>query len=160
MHVLVVEDERQLAKHLRQGLEQEGYVVAEAHDGAKALKRAKAAAYDVILLDWMLPDTDGIEVCRWLRALGDCTPIIMLTAKEFALLEYFMRNAGRVLSRSGILDSVWGYEHDPSSNIVDVYVRCLRKKIDDGFERPLLHTVGEQRSHADGGRAGGTDRVG
>jgi DNA-binding response OmpR family regulator len=213
MRALVIEDERQLAKFIRRGLEQEGYVVDEAHDGATALRRAKASSFDVIVLDRLLPDLDGLEVCRRLRALGDDTPVIMLTArdaltdivngldsgaddyitkpfeftelfarmrsvlrrqgadrssrlsvadlvldpaahtveragqsirltaKEFALLECLMRNAGRALSRAVILESVWGYDHDPSSNVVDVYIRYLRKKIELDPDRPLLHTI-------------------
>ena len=213
MRALVVEDEKQLAKFIRRGLEQEGYVVDEAHDGATALGRVKASSFDVILLDRMLPDLDGLEVCKQLRALGDSTPVIMLTAKdalpdivegldtgaddyitkpfefgelfarmrsvlrrggaeaeptlqvadlvldpaahaverggksirltakEFALLECLMRNAGRALSRGIILESVWGYDHDPSSNVVEVYVRYLRKKIDTDPDRRLIHTI-------------------
>ncbi|MGB9809604.1 MAG: winged helix-turn-helix domain-containing protein, partial [Caldanaerobacter sp.] len=66
---------------------------------------------------------------------------INLTSKEFALLEYMMRNTGRVLTRSQIADHVWDYEFDGFSNIIDVYIRYLRKKIDDGFENKLIHTI-------------------
>jgi len=213
MRVLVVEDEKQLARFLKQGLEQENYVVEVVYDGGQALAAAQAKSFDLILLDWLLPDRDGLSVCCQLRDRGNHTPIIMLTAKdaladkvmgldsgaddyltkpfefdelfarmrsvlrrgaagaspqlrvadlvldpsahtvtragqpipltakEFALLEYFMRHSGRVLTRAALLQAVWGYDHDPSSNVVDVYVRYLRRKIDQGFARPLLHTV-------------------
>ena len=213
MRILVVEDEKQLAHFLKRGLEQERYVAQVAYNGAQALAVAEAEAFDLILMDWLLPDLDGLHVCRQLRTQGNRTPIIMLTAKdaladkvlgldsgaddyltkpfefdelfarmrsvlrrgaagaspqlhvadlvldpsahtvtragqpiqltakEFALLEFFMHRPGRVLSRPSILQSVWGYDHDTSTNVVDVYIRYLRRKIDQGFDRPLLQTV-------------------
>jgi DNA-binding response OmpR family regulator len=213
MRVLVVEDEKQIARYLKEGLEQEGHVVHTASDGATALARARSGSYDLLILDWLLPDVDGLSVCQTLRAEGNRTPIIMLTAKdavsdrvrgldsgaddyltkpfefdelfarmravlrraevgappqlvvadlsldpaahtvtragkaipltpkEFALLEYLMRHAGQVCTREEILQHVWGYEHDPLTNIVDVYIGYVRRKIDRGFDPPLLRTV-------------------
>ncbi len=213
MRILVVEDEQRIARFLKEGLEQEGHVVQTALNGAAALTRARSGSYDLILLDWLLPDVDGLSVCQTLRAEGNRTPIIMLTAKdavfdkvrgldsgaddyltkpfefdelfarmrsvlrraevgappqlvvadlvldsaahtvtragkpialtpkEFTLLEYLMRHAGQVCSREDILRHVWGYEHDPMTNIVDVYIGYVRRKIDRGFDRPLLHTA-------------------
>lgn len=82
MRVLVVEDEHRIARYLKKGLEQQGHVTTVAHDGVTALARARTGAFDVILLDWMLPDVDGLPVCQTLRAEGNHTAIIMLTAKD------------------------------------------------------------------------------
>jgi DNA-binding response OmpR family regulator len=213
MRTLVVDDEAQIAHFLRRGLEQEGFCVTVAFDGASALVAARASAFDVILLDWMLPDRDGLSLCRTLREEGNRTPIVMLTARdavrdkvsgldggaddyltkpfefdellarmrsvlrradaggpaqlvvadlildpatrrvtragrevdltprEFALLEFLMRGPGRVHDRRELLRHVWGYDHDPQTNIVDVYVGYLRRKIDAGATRPLLQTI-------------------
>ncbi len=213
MRVLVVEDEHRIARYLKKGLEQQGHVATVAHDGTTALARARAGAFNVILLDWMLPDVDGLSVCQTLRAEGNHTAIIMLTAKddvtdrvlgldsgaddyvtkpfalqevlariravtrraeagaapqlvvadlvldptshavtragapitlsakEFALLEFLMRRAGQVVTRQDILQHVWGYDHDPKTNIVEVYIRYLRRKIDQAYDRPLIHTL-------------------
>jgi DNA-binding response OmpR family regulator len=213
MRVLIVEDEHRIARYLKKGLEQQGHVATVAQDGATALARARAGAFDVILLDWMLPDVDGLSVCQTLRAEGNHTAIIMLTAKddvtdrvlgldsgaddyvtkpfalqevfariravtrraeagaapqlvvadlvldptshvvtragapitlsakEFTLLEFLMRRAGQVVTRQDILQHVWGYDHDPKTNVVDVYIRYLRRKIDQAYDRPLIHTL-------------------
>jgi DNA-binding response OmpR family regulator len=213
MRVLIVEDEQRIARYLKKGLEQQGHIATVALDGATALARARAGSFDVILLDWLLPDVDGLSVCRTLRAEGNHTAIILLTAKddvtdrvlgldsgaddyvtkpfalqevlariravtrraevgaapqlvvadlvldptahivtragapitlsakEFALLEFLMRRAGQVVTRQDILQRVWGYDHDPQTNIVDVYIRYLRRKIDQAYDRSLIHTL-------------------
>ena len=214
MRVLVVEDERKVASFIRQGLEEEGHTVEVAGDGIAALDLVlEAPAYDLIVLDVMLPRLDGFSVLRKLREQRVPTPVLMLTARdtvtdkvtgldlgsddyltkpfafdeflarvrallrrgqastppvlrvadltldparrevrrhgrtvslttrEYALLEYFMRNPGRVLTRPMIAEHVWGLDFDAESNIIDVYIGYLRRKIDaDGLPQ-LLHTV-------------------
>ncbi|MEA2506328.1 MAG: two-component system, OmpR family, response regulator [Actinomycetota bacterium] len=213
MRVLVVEDEIKMARLLERGLGEEGYAVDVAGDGAEALWLAVENPYDIILLDLMLPDTDGVETCRQLRERGIWAPVMMVTArdgiddhvkgldvgaddyitkpfsfaellarirallrrpalerpsillvgdlkldpatrqvwrgtaevevttKEFALLEYFMRNPEQVLSRSRLIEHVWDFAYDGDSNVVDVYVRYLREKIDRPFGKDSLQTV-------------------
>jgi DNA-binding response OmpR family regulator len=214
MRIFVAEDERKVASFIRQGLEEEGYTVEVAADGAAALDHLTGgSSYDLIILDIMLPKRDGLAVLKAARADGVRTPVLLLTARdavsdkvtgldlgaddyltkpfafdeflarvrallrrgsgqrapvlrvadltldpatrdvirgrrrvsltarEYALLEYFMRSTGRVLTRPMLAQHVWGLEFDPESNIVDVYVGYLRRKIDEDGERPLLHTV-------------------
>jgi heavy metal response regulator len=214
MRILVVEDERKVASFIRQGLQEEGHAVEIAADGAAALELLEEApAYDLVILDLMLPKRDGFEVLKTLRQQRSQTPVlvltardsvsdkvrgldlgaddyltkpfafdeflarvrallrrgagqrapvfklddlsldpatrqvtrgirrIVLTAREYALLEYFLRNVGRVLTRPMIAQHVWGLDFDTESNIIDVYVGYLRRKIDGDGERRLLHTV-------------------
>ncbi len=213
MHLLIVEDERQIAAFLERGLKEEGYAVDVVYNGSDALDWAVAVEYDGIVLDVMLPGRDGFSVCRELRAQGNQTPILMLTArdtvddrvtgldygaddylvkpfafkelvarlraitrrqsdahsvelqvgdlvlnslthiaqrgerrieltaKEYSLLEYLMRNPGRVLSRTQIGEHVWNLDFVSESNVVDVYIRYLRRKIDDGFDHKLIKTM-------------------
>jgi two-component system OmpR family response regulator len=202
-----------MAGLLKRGLEEEGYAVDVAATGSDAVWAATENPYDAILLDVMLPDVNGFEVCRRLRAGGRWAPVLMLTArtavtdrvagldagaddyltkpfsfselfarvralvrrgaterpavlevgdltldpaarrvarggtaveltaKEFALLEYFMRRPGEVLTRSRIIEHVWDFGYDGDSNVVDVYVRYLREKIDRPFRRNSIETV-------------------
>ena len=214
MRILVVEDERKVASFIRQGLQEEGHAVEVATDGAAALELLEEApAYDLVILDLMLPKRDGFEVLKTLRQQRSQTPVLVLTARdsvsdkvrgldlgaddyltkpfafdeflarvrallrrgagqrapvfklddlsldpamrqvtrgsrritltarEYALLEYFLRNVGRVLTRPMIAQHVWGLDFDTESNIIDVYVGYLRRKIDGDGERRLLHTV-------------------
>ena len=214
MRILIIEDERRIAAYVKRGLEEQGYAIDAAYTGREGLDWAEAAPYDLILLDIMLPEVDGITVCRELRKLGNRSPILMLTArdavddrvagldagaddylvkpfamkellarvramtrrasnapkspvlqiadlsldtlthyvlrgektikltaKEFAILECLMREPERVLTRTMIAEHVWNYDVFNQSNIVDVYIRNLRRKIDDGFELKLIHTV-------------------
>jgi two-component system OmpR family response regulator len=226
MRALIVEDELKLASLIRRGLLEEGYAVDVVGDGREALVRAAATEYDVIVLDVMLPGTDGFEVCRQLRAEGIWFPVLMLTArdavkdrvtgldtgaddyltkpfsfaellarlralarrgpverptvlevgslrldpktrqvwrngteiglstKEFALLETFMRRPGQVLSRFDLLEHAWDYAYENRSNVVDVYVRYLRRKIDRPFGVSSIETVrgSGYRLRRDGGR--------
>jgi two-component system response regulator MprA len=210
--ILVIEDEDKILQFLQRGLTYEGYRVDTAADGAAGLALARAEAPDLVILDWMLPGMDGLEVCRRLRA-GGPTPILMLTAresvsdrvlgldagaddylvkpfefdellarvrallrrarpeaadllafadlrldtgthqayrgerpieltaKEYELLDLFMRHPRQVLTREVIFDRVWGYDFGGESNIIEVYVRYLRQKTESGGEPRLLHTV-------------------
>ena len=215
MHILVVEDDQRLARLLQRVLMEERHAVDTVHSGGRGLDLALSGGYDLIVLDLMLPDRDGVEVCRALRAEGIEAPVLMLTArgavedrvgglnagaddylvkpfamaellarvnallrrrdrtldtgtqltvdgltmdllrrevrregrvidltpKEFALLEYLMRNPGLALSRTQIIDHVWRYDLDAVSNVVDIYIHYLRDKIDRGARRPLIKTV-------------------
>lgn len=213
MRILVVEDEKKVARFIQQGLEEEHYAVEIANDGESGALLAETGTYDMIILDVMLPGINGIDVTRRLRAARIPTPILMLTAKtatedkvagldsgaddyltkpfafaellarvrsllrrgtlekttvlsvvdleldmvthrarragraidltakEYALLEYFMRNKDRVLSRTIISEHIWDYNFDTGTNLIDVYVSHLRTKIDSGHERKLIHTV-------------------
>jgi two-component system, OmpR family, response regulator len=213
MRILVVEDEVKMAGLLKRGLEEEGYAVDVHRTGSDALWAGAENPYDAILLDVMLPDVDGFEVCRRLREGGHWAPVLMLTArtavtdrvagldagaddyltkpfsfselfarlralvrrgagerpavlrigdlaldpasrrvtrggvaveltaKELALLEYFMRRPGEVLTRSRIIEHVWDFGYEGDSNVVDVYVRYLREKIDRPFRRDTIETL-------------------
>jgi two-component system OmpR family response regulator len=213
MRVLVVEDEAKMARAIRRGLEREGYTVDVVGDGGDAVRRARGAGYDAILLDLMLPGVEGFAVCRQLRDAGQWAPVLMLTARdavedriagldagaddylvkpfafgellarvrallrrcpaerppvlevgdvrldpatrevtragvpvrlsarEFALLEYLLRRPGEVVSRNALRDHVWNYGYDEVSNVVDVYIGYLRRKLEQPFGRPLIRTV-------------------
>lgn len=213
MRVLIVEDNPKMAGAIQRGLRDHGYAADVSHTGFDGEDMAVAERYDVILLDLMLPDRDGVDVCRNLRRRCVDTPIMMLTAlsgtedkvagldagaddyitkpfefeellarirallrrgeategrtlrcedleldlytrrakrgesdvelsnKEFGLLEYLMRNPNRVLSRTQIAEHVWDMHYDPTSNVIDVYIAALRKKLDRGFPKSLIHTV-------------------
>ena len=213
MRILVVEDEKKVARFIQQGLEEEHHTVDVAHDGEAGLAMAEAQRYDVIILDVMLPGKSGVDVTRELRVRKRDTPILMLTAKaatedkvagldsgaddyltkpfafaellarvrsllrrgtqekstvlaladleldtvthkarrgtrvidlttkEYALLEFFLRNKERVLSRTIIAEHIWDYHFDTGTNLIDVYINHLRNKVDTGFDRKLIHTV-------------------
>ncbi len=211
MRILVVEDERKIAGFLRRGLGEEGHRVEVAEDLDAARAAIAGGGFDLVILDRMLPDGDGLDLVRELRRRGDATPAIcltardrvnerveglhggaddylvkpfsfeellariaavsrragagerleiadlvldlaahrvsragrdiQLTAKEFALLRALAEGAGRVLSRTRLLERVWETSHDPGTNVVDVAVSALRAKVDRGFDRPLIHTV-------------------
>ena len=213
MRILVIEDNPKMAAAISQGLREQGFAVDAAHTGFEGEEQAAANAYDAIVLDLMLPDRDGLDVCRSLRRRGLKVPILILSAisatsdkvtglnagaddylgkpfefdelvarvrallrrgqateatvlrvgdveldltkrtvkrggkeipltnKEFALLEYFMRKSERVLTRAQIGEHVWDMNFDPTSNVIDVYVSMLRRKVDKGFESPLIHTI-------------------
>lgn len=96
--------------------------------------KAEDAAKDILTLSDLTVDTRKKSVSRAGRE-------IRLTGREYAILEYLMRHQGAVLSRAQIETSVWNYDYDGASNMIDVYIRCLRKKIDDGFDKKLIHTV-------------------
>jgi two-component system copper resistance phosphate regulon response regulator CusR len=213
MRLLVIEDEKKMAGFLKKGLQESGYSVDVAGSGTAAETLASENDYDLMLLDVMLPDTNGMDVARGIRTGGYKGPILMLTAlsstkdkvrgldsgaddyltkpfafdellarvrallrrnetgpesilrfadlemnlvtrqvgraqnaiiltpKEFALLEYLMRHPGRPISRTSISEHVWDIHFDSESNVIDVYVNMLRKKIDLPFKNKILHTV-------------------
>ncbi|MCC7157576.1 MAG: response regulator transcription factor [Bryobacterales bacterium] len=212
MKILVVEDEKRIADFLNRGLESAGYVVDLAGDGKTALDKLHTTDYDLVILDLMLPDLDGLAVLEKARNRKVSPPVLILSArggvddrvkglelgaddylvkpfafvellarirallrrgqptperlvvsdltldcirrkvtragehielapKEFSILEYMMRNRGRPLSRTMIVEHVWDMEYDGLTNIVDVYIRHLRSKIDDRFPLKLIQTV-------------------
>src|SRR5215213_1756219 len=159
-----------MADVLHRGLTRAGLAVDAVELGGEALIRAGATQYDAIVLDAMLPDIDGVEVCRRLRADRVWSPVLMLTArsgvpdrvngldpaghrawrgatsldlsaKEFALLEMFMRHPGQVLSRFTLLEHAWEGDYENRSNVIDVHLRQLREKVDRPFGRESLQTV-------------------
>ena len=213
MRILLVEDDVAIARSLKEGLEDEAYAVDVAHDGDGGYRTATADDYDVIILDVMLPEMNGYEVCRALRKDGNQTPILMLTArdaerdivegldmgaddylakpfsfevllarirallrrpnekleevlrvgdltldpsskkvmrasqeinltaKEYGVLEYLMRNASKVLSKEQIISHVWDFDADVLPNNVELFIMFLRRKIDKPFDSKLIHTV-------------------
>lgn len=213
MRILVADDERSLADVITKRLKKEGYAVDTVYDGSSALDYLEATAYDLAILDVMMPGMDGFEALRRYRSGGGDAPVIFLTAKdalsdriqgldegaddylvkpfsfdellarirsvlrraggnkrsnilsvddlvldlstgivkrgeriielsakEYALLKYMMSNEGIILSREMLLNHVWDYSYEGQSNMVDVYIRYLRKKIDQGEEKELIHT--------------------
>src|SRR5712691_11425395 len=212
MRILVVEDEKRIADFLTRGLQGAGYAVDTAPDGTTAIEFIHYTDYDLVILDLMLPDMDGMKVLERIRSRKVGPPVLILSArgqvddrvkgleqgaddylvkpfafvellarvrallrrgqpspeklqvgdlsvdcvrrrvtragesidlapKEFGILEYMMRNKGRPLSRTMIVEHVWDMDYDGLTNIVDVYIRHLRSKIDDRFPRKLTHTV-------------------
>jgi DNA-binding response OmpR family regulator len=215
MDVLLVEDDPRIARVVERALSDVGHRVEVAHDGLAGLTTAERSAHDLIVLDVMLPEMDGIEVARELRRQNVRTPILMLTArdavpdrvrgldagaddyltkpfaleellarvralgrrvtetqddtlavgdlvldlarheahrdgqnieltaKEFDLLAYLMRNSGRVVSKDQITEHVWGYDSQATSNVVEIYIHYLREKVDRAMPhaRPLIRTV-------------------
>ncbi|MHB8134113.1 MAG: response regulator transcription factor [Anaerolineaceae bacterium] len=211
--ILIIEDDQAIVRVLKRSLTYEGYLVEAEFDGEKGFQKYQQFKPDVIVLDWMLPGIDGIEVCDRIRANDDNTPILMLTAKdttrdrvqgldsgvddymvkpfeidelnarvrallrrtkpersvilsfndleldtttrlasrngrsinltakEYDLLELFLRHPKQVLTRDIIFDRVWGYDFGGESNVLDVYIRYLRQKIEEKGETRLLHTV-------------------
>jgi DNA-binding response OmpR family regulator len=213
LRILVVEDERRLAGIIKRGLLEEGYSIDNAFDGEEAEFLAESTAYDLIVLDIMLPKKDGLAVCHSLRMKHVNTPILMLTAKdsvedkvkgldsgaddyqvkpfafsellarvralirreamtktsklqigelvldtvsrevwrgsrkidlttkEYSILEFFMRHPNAVITRTMLEENVWNYEFDSISNIIDVYIRRLRRKTEEEGEDSLIQTV-------------------
>ena len=159
MRVLLAEDEEDLNFIITQKLRSEGYSVDSCYDGEEALDALAVVDYDAIILDIMMPKIDGLEVLRSFRQTGktitvadltmDCAAHtvtragqeISLSAKEYALLEYLLQNKGIVLSREKIEDHIWDFDYEGGTNVVDVYIRYLRKKLDDDYNNKLIHTV-------------------
>ena len=213
MRLLIVEDDASVARFLEKGLQEERYAVDIATDGEAAIALAQHTAYDLIILDVMLPRQDGLSVCRIIRDKGQRVPVLLLTVrdstedkvrgldcgaddyltkpfafaellarirallrrgtvpgsgrlkvadleldpaahrvwrggteviltvKEYALLEYLLRNVDRVLTRTAIIEHVWDIRYDSMTNIVDVHIRALRAKIDRPFSVSLIKTV-------------------
>ncbi|MEP9379757.1 response regulator transcription factor [Aquabacter sp. CN5-332] len=214
MRLLLIEDDRDAADYLRKAFREAGHVVDHAADGEEGLALALDGRYDVLVVDRMLPQRDGLSVVAELRRRGEATPVLILSAlgqvddrvvglraggddylpkpyaftellarvealsrrgapqaadtlykvgeleldrlahrvsrggkdiplqpREFRLLEYLMRHAGQVVTRTMLLENVWDYHFDPQTNVIDVHVSRLRSKIDKGFDVPLIHTV-------------------
>lgn len=213
MRILVVDDDRRLCAVIKRGLLEEAYAVDLAYDGDEGEYLAEVNSYDLIILDIMLPEKDGLQVCQELRAKKVDTPILMLTAKdsvedrvkgldtgaddylvkpfafnellarvrallrregmprspelhvgdltlniltrqvwrggrpielttkEYAILEYFMRHPNVVVTRTMVEEHAWDYNFDSLSNLVDVYIRRLRRKIDNEGEESLIQTI-------------------
>lgn len=213
MRILLAEDDRAVASFVRKGLTAEQYAVDVAPDGVDAQFMIERFAYDLVILDLILPGLDGLEVLKGLRGIKPSLPVLVLTArsrvedrvkgldygaddyltkpfafselsarvrallrrgnrplgmllhvgdlemnraertvqragrpinltpKEFALLEYLMRNAGRCVTRAMVMEHVWNLSFDTMTNVVDVYINYLRKKIDEGCDHQLIHTV-------------------
>lgn len=212
--ILLVEDDPRIASFIERGLGAEGHAIDVAGTGLRAVAMTRSVDYALVILDRMLPDMDGVEVCRQLRSDGSDSRVLMLTArdaigdkvgglnagaddyltkpfsfdeflarieallrrsamqrhnpvlsvadltldpvtrqvtrgdraieltpKEYGLLRYLMENAGTVLSRAQILSNNWGYDFDPGTKVVDVYIRYLRRKIDEGESAPLIQTL-------------------
>ncbi len=214
MRVLLVEDDQQVVAFLLKALREVGFVVDHAADGREGLFLAASGEYQVLIIDRMLPKLEGLAIVRTLRASGNTTPVLILSAlgevddrveglrsggddylvkpfafselhariealarrrgadspetrlrvadleidllsrevsrggvpialqpREFRLLEYLMRHAGQVVTRTMLLEGVWDYHFDPQTNVIDVHMSRLRAKIDKDRDRPLLHTV-------------------
>lgn len=213
MRVLIVEDDKKIAGFIAQGLKEVGHSVDVAHDGDDGLYLAQVDHYDVIVLDWMLPGSSGLEISRRLRSEKDHTPILMLTArgdvddrvlglesgaddylgkpfafseltarinalhrrsgyddtvmlkvadltliprsrevkrggipielstKEYELLEYLLRHKDRIVTNTMILENIWGLQEQIGSNVINVTIYNLRKKIDKGSDKKLIRTI-------------------
>ena len=214
MRLLLVEDDARVGDHIAKALREVGHLVEHVADGREGLYRAAGETYDLVILDRMLPHVDGLKILQTMRAAGDTTPVLILsalgevdervrglnaggddylpkpfalsellarvealgrrgpvqaqttrltlgdleidllgrevcrggrrielTAREFRILEHLVRNAGRVVTRSMLLESVWDYQFDPQTNIVDQHVSRLRQKLDRDFDAPLVQTV-------------------
>ncbi|MEQ9507084.1 MAG: response regulator transcription factor [Hyphomonas sp.] len=214
LKVLVIEDDREMSNFIEKVLVDAGHEVERAYDGEEGLTRARAAEFDALVVDRMLPEKDGLTLIREFRDAGGTTPALFLSAlgdvqnkvqglkagaedylgkpfvpaelaarvealgrrtsaepqvtvlkasdlemnlltrkvtragkkidlqpREFRLLEYLMRHAGQVVTRTMLLEKVWDYNFDPQTNVIDVHVSRLRAKIDKDFPEPLLQTV-------------------
>jgi DNA-binding response OmpR family regulator len=131
--IFIVEDESDIAFGLEDDLKVEGYQVEIAGDGVTAVRRAQEETWDLILLDIMLPQKDGFEVCRTLRRAGK---LLETTPLEFKLLAVFIQNRGRVLSRDQVLDAAWGQGIHVTDRVVDRHIVNLRRKIEPRPEEP------------------------
>ncbi len=214
MKILVIEDDSEAARYLQKAFSEAGHMTEIAGDGETGAALAETGNYDVLIVDRMLPRRDGLSVVAGLRAQGNETPVLILSAlgqvddrvtglraggddyvtkpyafsellarvevlqrrsnpreaetiyrvgdleldrlshsacrggidialqpREFRLLEYLMRHAGQVVTRTMLLENVWDYHFDPQTNVIDVHISRLRSKIEKGFDQPLLHTI-------------------
>jgi len=211
--ILIVEDDKKISSFIKRGLEEEYFSIDVAYDGEEGFLLATLNSYDVIILDWMLPKMDGVELCKKIRTSNITTPVLMLTAKsdiedkvfglengaddylskpfafeeliarvkalhrrnsykskniltvddlklnpltrevtrgsskielsvkEYELLEFLMRNRGRIVTNAMIMDNIWDMQQDIESNVINVYIHHLRNKIDKNSENKLIHTV-------------------
>src|SRR4030066_195468 len=151
MRILVIDDDRRLCAVIKRGLLEEAYAVDLAYDGEEGAYLAEGNPYDLIILDITLPSKDGLPVCQELRVgaliLNPLTRQVWLgqrpielTTKEYVILEYFMCRPNVVVTRTMIEEHAWDYDFDSLSNLVDVYIRRLRRKIDSEGEDSLIQT--------------------
>ena len=141
MKVLVVEDERKVGQFVTQALKEQSYTTKLVGTLAAARDALAESPFDVIVLDLGLPDGDGLELLAEWRSVGFNEPVLILSAREMALLELFMQNAGRVLTRTLIAEKVWEASYDMETNLIDVYVRRLRRKLERAEDNPRFKTV-------------------
>jgi two-component system, OmpR family, response regulator len=215
MKLLLIEDDKEAAKYLIKGLREQSHVVDHAASGKDGLFMATTETYDAMIIDRMVPEVDGVTILQTIRASGNQTPVLILTAldkveervkglkagaddylvkpysftelmarletitrrkstgpavatkltcgdleidllgrrvtrggkeidlqaREFALLEYLMRNCGTVVTRTMLLENVWDYNFDPQTNVIDVHISRLRQKIDKGFDKSMIQTL-------------------
>ena len=141
MKILLVEDEEMLNGITAKYLRAENMTVDTCFNGQQAIDYVNTSSYDVIVMDIMMPILDGISALAQMRNDGNTTPVLLLTAKEFDLLYYLASNENIVLSRQQILDHVWEYDYESYSNLIDVYIKDLRKKIDTDENVKLIQTV-------------------
>ncbi len=215
MHLLIIEDDRDAAGYMAKGLKESGHNVDVAYTGKEGLLLAAGGNYDVLVVDRMLPELDGLNLVKTLRATGNQTPVLFVSAlgdvdervkglrsggddylvkpfsfdellarietllrrpqeaqkeetrlvcgaleldlltrtarrgartielqnREFQMLEFLMRRKGRVVTRTMLLEGLWGYRFDPQTNVIDVHISRLRKKVDADGEPPLIRTV-------------------
>lgn len=211
MHILIVEDEKGIVDFLKQGLEEENYTISTAYDGTEGLKKALELPVDLVLLDWMLPKMQGIDVCKNIRLEKNNLPIIFLTAKdtvqetieglkagandyikkpfsfdellerikihfrtkdeikvltlgnitidkskfqvfvdnkevsltqrEFELLEYLIKNKGKVCTRTNIIEDVWDIHFEYDTGVIDVFMNSIRKKLNLTKDQELIKTI-------------------
>jgi len=214
MKILLIEDDKESAKYLIKGLREQGFVVDHSESGKDGMFMAASEKYDAMIIDRMIPEVDGMTIVQTLRASGNETPILFLTAldkveekvkglkagaddylakpysftellarletitrrksgekavtkltcgdlemnlltrtvkrgekeidlqaREFALLEYLMRNSGTVITRTMLLENVWDYNFDPQTNVIDVHISRLRQKVDKGFDKSMIQTL-------------------
>ena len=214
MRILVIEDDVRVANYIVKGLQEAGHVADHVADGNDGLLAAMTEAYDLLVVDRMLPGVDGLTIVKSVRASENRVPVLFLSAlgevdervkglraggddyltkpfafseliariealarrsadpeetstlevgglkmdllgrvvsrdgvtielmpREFRLLEYLMRHAGQVVTRTMLLEAVWDYHFDPRTNVIDVHISRLRRKIDRGYAQPLIHTI-------------------
>lgn len=214
MKILLIEDDKESAKYLIKGLREQGFVIDHCESGKDGMFMAASEKYDAMIVDRMVPEVDGMTIVQTLRASGNETPILFLTAldkveekvkglkagaddylakpysftellarletitrrktgekavtklvcgelemnlltrnvkrgekeielqaREFALLEYLMRNSGTVITRTMLLENVWDYNFDPQTNVIDVHISRLRQKVDKGFDKSMIQTL-------------------
>ena len=151
MNILIVDHDQSLVRVLRMGLVAEGCEVAVAHDGAEGLRRASAPGLDVVVLDVMLPELDGQEVLRALRAEGVTTPVLLLTARDAvsdrvsgleAGADDYLTKPFAFDTRQTILARVWGYDIEVAPNAVEQYVHYLRTKLQNGLQVTTVRGAG------------------
>lgn len=214
MRVLIIEDDLEVAKFISKGLQESGHTPCHEADGKEGLFTAASETFDVMIVDRMLPHIEGLAIIQTLRASGNNTPALILSAlgdlndrvrglkaggddylvkpfafsellarlevlvrrtrnaapetllrvgdlevdmlsrrvtragqlidlqpREFRLLEYLMKHEGQVITRTMLFENVWDYHFDPMTNVIDVHISRLRRKIDKDFDRPILHTI-------------------